>query len=320
VSARGDFAAGASAGVGARGRGPLSPRGRARLLLLGSALAFGLMAVLARWLSVGAGGFTAGQLTVVRFVLGAALSLVAFRVRPGLYAPRNRRLLWTRGLSGGVVVVLYFLALARIPASEAGMLYALFPVFGTVFAVVLFGERPTVPLVLGIALATAGVALVLGDGRLAVGVGAGQLLALGAAFFAAVSAVVIRRMRATENAATIFFYFCLGGLPVALPFALDRWPADPWLWAVAALMAVAAWAAQVWMSEAYGALTVPEAAAWLQLTPLAQAALAAMVLGERPGAIGLVGMGVAVAGVALGSGVGVRARGPGPIAVPPPGP
>jgi drug/metabolite transporter (DMT)-like permease len=297
----------------------VSARARARLLLLGSALAFGLMAVLARWLSFGPGRFTAGQLTVVRFVLGAALSLAAFRLRPGLYAPRNLRLLWTRGLSGGVVVVLYFLALARIPASEAGMLYALFPVFGTAMAVVLFGERPTLPLVLGIALATGGVALVLGDGRLAVGVGAGQLLAIGAAFFAAVSAVVIRRMRATENAATIFFYFCLGGLPVALPFALDRWPVDLRLWAVAALMAVAAWAAQLWMSEAYGALTVPEAAAWLQLTPLVQAALAALVLGERPGAIGLVGMGIAVAGVALGSGVGIRARGPAPVAVPPPG-
>jgi drug/metabolite transporter (DMT)-like permease len=186
-------------------------------------------------------------------------------------------------------------------------------------AVVLFGERPTVPLVLGIALATGGVALVLGDGRLAVGVGAGQFLAIGAACFAAVSAVVIRRMRATENAATIFFYFCLGGLPVAVPFALDRWPVDPRLWAVAGLMAVAAWAAQLWMSEAYGALTVPEAAAWLQLTPLVQAALAALVLGERPGAIGLVGMGIAVAGVALGSGVGIRARGAASVAVPPPG-
>ncbi|HYG69381.1 MAG TPA: EamA family transporter, partial [Anaeromyxobacteraceae bacterium] len=152
--------------------------------------------------------------------------------------------------------------------------------------------------------------------RLSVGFGAGQLFALGAAFFAAVSAVVIRRMRATENAATIFFYFCLGGLPVALPFALDPWPSAPLLWTVAAVMAVAAWAAQLWMSEAYGALTVPEAAAWLQATPLVQAALAALVLGERPGAAALLGMLVAVVGIAVGSAFGGRA---GPVrALPPP--
>jgi drug/metabolite transporter (DMT)-like permease len=293
-------------------------RARARLMLLGSAFAFGLMAVLARWLSRADAGFTAGQLTMVRFVLGAALSLVAFRLKPGLYAPRNRRLLWSRGISGGIVVVLYFLALARIPASEAGMLYALFPVFGTALSIVFFAERPTVHLVAGLLLATLGVALVLGDGRLAVGVGAGQLLALGAAFFAAVSAVVIRTMRATENAATIFFYFCLGGIPVALPFALDAWPIDARLWAVAVAMAIAAWAAQLWMSEAYGALTVPEAAGWLQLTPLAQAGLAALVLGERVGTAGLVGMVVAVAGITWGSTLGGRARGQAASAIPPP--
>ena len=100
---------------------------RARLLLLGSAASFGLMAVLARLLSRGDGAFSAGQLTVIRFVVGAAVSVVAFRLRPGLYAPHNRRLLWTRGLSGGIVVVLYFLALQRIPAGEAGMLYNLVP-------------------------------------------------------------------------------------------------------------------------------------------------------------------------------------------------
>ena len=46
-------------------------------------------------------------------------------------------------------------------------------------------------------------------------------------------------------------------------------------------MALAAFAAQVLMAEAYGALAVCEAAIWLQLTPLAQYVLAALLLGER---------------------------------------
>ena len=95
-------------------------KSRARLMLLGSALSFGLMAVLARLLSKGQGGFSAGQLTVIRFVVGAAVSLVVFRLHPGLYAPRKRTLLWGRGVSGGIVVILYFLALQRIPAGDAG--------------------------------------------------------------------------------------------------------------------------------------------------------------------------------------------------------
>jgi drug/metabolite transporter (DMT)-like permease len=280
------------------------------------------MAVLARSLSHRAGAFSAGQLAVIRFGLGAAFSLVAFRIRPGLYAPRRLPLLWSRGLSGGVVVVLYFLALARIPAGEAGMLYNLFPVIATLLAVPAFGERPTVHLLLALLVASAGVGLVLGGGTLALGLGVGEALALGAACFAAFSAVTIRAMRPTENAATIFFYFCLGGLPVALPFALDPWPLEPAAWGLAGLMGLAAYGAQVFMAEAYGALTVGEAAIWLQLTPIAQVGLGALLLGERLPALALAGVVVGVSGVAYGSVMGARrpvpavtseaAGGPGP--------
>jgi drug/metabolite transporter (DMT)-like permease len=274
------------------------------------------MAVLARLLSHR--GFSAGQLTVVRFVVGAAVSLVAFRLRPGLYAPRNRRLLWGRGISGGIVVILYFLALQRIPAGEAGMLYNLFPVIATGLSALAFRERPTVHLLLALAVATAGVALVLGGGTLDLGLGAGEALAAGAAFFAAVSAVQIRAMRATDNAATIFFYFCLGGLPVALPFALGTWPAAPGPWALAVLMALAAFSAQVLMAEAYGALAIPEAAIWLQLTPIAQYALAALLLAEPVRAAGALGVVVGVAGVAYGTIFGARPPPAAPAPAPPP--
>jgi drug/metabolite transporter (DMT)-like permease len=267
------------------------------------------MAVLARRLARGGAGFSAGQLTVIRFAVGAAVSLVAFRLRPGLYRPRDRRLLWTRGVSGGIVVVLYFLALARIPAGEAGMLYNLFPVVATAMSIRAFGERPTVHLALSLAIATTGVVLVLGEGSLRLGLGAGEALAAGAAVFAALSSVVIRAMRATDNAPTIFFYFCLGGLPVALPFALGPWPTAPGAWAMAGAMGLAAYGAQVLMTEAYGALSIGEAAVWLQLTPLAQYGLAGLLLGERISGAGLLGVLVGVAGVAYGTVLGHRPRG-----------
>ena len=295
-----------------------SPRTLARLQLLGSAVCFGLMAVLARRLSRGPTGFTPGQLAMVRFAVGAAVSLVAFRLRPGLYRPRERGLLWTRGVSGGIVVVLYFLALARIPAGEAGMLYNLFPVVATAMAIVSFGERPTVHLAIGLVAATAGVVLVLGGGTLSLGLGWGELFAAAAAIFAAFSSVVIRAMRATENAPTIFFYFCLGGLPIAIPFALDPWPHASWAWALAVLMGLAAYGAQVLMSEAYGTLTIGESAVWLQLTPLAQYLLAVPLLGEAPATAGLVGIVIGVAGIAWATALGHRAPATAPSSPPAP--
>ena len=291
-------------------------RNLARLELLGSGLCFGLMAVLARKLSRGPGGFTAGHLSVVRFAVGAGVSLLVFRLRPGLYRPHDYRRLVARGVSGGLVVVLYFMALSRIPAGEAGLLYNLFPVIATAMSLFAFGERPTVHLWLALLLATAGVVLVLGEGSLSLGLGWGQALAAGAAVFAALSANIIRGMRGTDNAPTIFFFFCLAGLPVVLPFALDPWPSAAGPWLLAAVMGLAAFAAQVLMTEAYGTLSVPEAAVWLQLTPIAQFLLAVPLLGEPVSAAGMAGVLVGVAGVAWGSAYGHRA----PAAAPAPGP
>ena len=292
-----------------------TPRARAlaRLQLVGCGVFFGLMAVLGRMLATGPVRFTPGQLSVVRFGVGAAASLAVFAVRPSLYRPRNVRLLVTRGISGGLVVVLYFAALARIPAGEAGMIYNLFPAFATVMALAVLRERPGGRLWLAIVLATAGVALLLGNGTFQLGLGWGEGAALAAAIFAAVSANVIRSMRGTDNAPTIFFFFCLAGLPVVLPFALDPWPGGLVPWALAVGMALSAFAAQVLMTEAYGALSVGEAASWLQLTPIAQVLIAALLLGEPITPVGVAGIALSVAGVAWATRLGSRAA-----AVPPP--
>ena len=196
----------------------------ARVELAGSALCFGLMAILARKLTMPGMGFTAGHLAVMRFVVGALISLAAFGLVPGLYRPSNYRLLVMRGLSGGAVVVLYFYALARIPAGEAGILYNVFPVIATVMSLVIFKERPAIHLWLALLAASLGVALVLSQGRLGFGFGRGEMAALAAAVFAAASANAISAVRHTDNAATIFFFFCIVGLPVVIPFALSPWP------------------------------------------------------------------------------------------------
>ncbi|MBP1770956.1 MAG: protein of unknown function transrane [Holophagaceae bacterium] len=280
----------------------------ARAELAGSALCFGLMAILARKLTLPGMGFSAGHLAVLRFVVGALLSLVAFGLIPGLYRPSHYRLLVTRGLSGGAVVVLYFYALAHIPAGEAGLLYNVFPVIATAMSLVIFKERPTIHLWLAILAASLGVGLVLGQGRLDFGFGRGQLAALAAAVFAATSANAIRAVRHTDNAATIFFFFCVAGLPVVLPFALTPWPGGLVPWLLAGLMSLLAYGGQILMSEAYGTLSVSEAAVWLQLLPIVQYLLALPLLGERVTMPGLAGVVITVAGVAYGTILGHRRR------------
>ena len=279
----------------------------ARAALVGSAVCFGAMAVLGRKLAQPDMGFTPGHLSVLRFLVGIAVCLIAFRIWPKLHAPNgNYRLLITRGITGGLVVVLYFDALAHIHAGEAGIIYNLYPVFATIMSLFAFRERPTVHLLLAVLLASAGVVLVLGQGSVAFGLGRGELTALAAALFAATSAIAMRALRATTNTTTIFFYFCLVGLVVVAPFAFSPWPRALVPWLLAILMSFAALGGQWLLAEAYGSLSVSEADIWIQLLPIMTYLMAVPVLGEAISGFGLAGVLLTVAGVAYGTILGNR--------------
>jgi drug/metabolite transporter (DMT)-like permease len=187
-----------------------------------------------------------------------------------------------------------------------------FPVIAVVMSLALLKERPTIHLWLAILAASLGVVLVLSQGHLGLGLGRGEVTALAAAVFAATSANAIRAARHTENAATIFFFFCVAGLPVVLPFALSPWPGlsqgGLGTWGLAVLMSLLALGGQLLMSEAYGTLAVSEAAVWLQLLPIVQYLLAVPLLGERATGAGLAGVLITVAGVAYGTVLGHRQR------------
>jgi len=281
-------------------------RRRARLLLFASAGLFGLSASLAKLAAErGMGG---GPLTLVRFSLGLTFVATLFRLRPGTFRPVRRWLLVSRGLFGGASALLYFLAIARIPAGEATLLNNTFPIWAVLLSFLVLDERPTLHLALALAVASAGVYLVLGGGALAFGLGVGALLGLASGVLGGVAVTSIRALRGTDNAPTIFFAFSVGGFLLSLPFAAGPWPATPWGWAAALGVGVASFLAQLSMTEAYGALSVAEAALWHQLTPIASYLWALGVNGERVGWATAVGVLLGVAGIFYGSVLGHAPR------------
>jgi drug/metabolite transporter (DMT)-like permease len=285
----------------------------ARGQLFVSGALFGLMASLARLASRDGAGFTAAQLTIVRFTVGAAMTLALFRLRPGTFRPVRRGLLVARGLQGGLAVLLYFVALARIPAGQATLLNNLFPVFAVLISIFTLGERPTVHLAAALSLVTLGVGLVVapGAGSVALALDAGVSAGVASAVLGGGAVVAIRALRPTDNAPTIFFSFCLGGLVCALPFSGGAWPHDPRVWALAGAVGVLSFFAQILMTHAYGVFTVGEAALWQQLTPIASFLWAAGLLGERLSPLGILGMVLGACGVVYGSVLGHRPAEPG---------
>ncbi|HEX9050846.1 MAG TPA: DMT family transporter [Anaeromyxobacter sp.] len=284
---------------------PVHARSRARALLFGSGVLFGLSAVLTRVATLA--GMSGGQVTLVRFALGLAFVGGVFAVRPGTFRPRRPWLLAARGVFGGIAALLYFLSIARIPAGEATLLNNTFPIFAVLLSLVLLNERPTFHLAVALAVASAGVFLVLGGGRVALRLDTGELLGIASGICGGAAVTAIRALRATDNAPTIFFSFSVGGLLVAVPFALGPWPSGiaPYLATVG--VGVVAFLAQIFMTEAYGTLSVPEAAVWQQLTPIASY-LWALTLGESLGLATVVGVLLGVAGIAYGAVLGHAPR------------
>ncbi|MCX5730143.1 MAG: DMT family transporter [Deltaproteobacteria bacterium] len=279
-------------------------RARARLLLFFAAALFGLLAVLARLASLE--GFAAAQVATVRFAVGTVLTLGLFRLRPGTFRPVRRGLLVTRGVLGGLAALLYFYALSMIPAGQATLLNNTFPVVAVGISYFTLGEKPSWHLLLALGVTSLGVYLVVGGGQLSFAMGWGQWVAIASAILGAGAVTSIRALRATDNAPTIFFAFTLGGLIVSAPLAVGPWSPHLHAWVFAIAAGVVSFAAQIFMTEAYGALTVAEAAVWQQLTPVASYLWAGAVLAESLSAVGVAGVAVGIAGVVYGSVLGRR--------------
>ena len=306
LASRGAPAAGLPEGRAAAARHD-ALRARARALLFGAAVLFGLSPVLVRVATLR--GMNGAQVTVVRFALGLAFIVGLFAARPGTFRPVRKGLLATRGLFGGFAALLYFLSIERIPAGEASLLNNTFPIWGVLLSLFLLDERPTIHLVLGLVLASAGVFLVMGAGgrEMGHGLGWGEVIGIASAVTGGAAVTAIRALRATDNAPTIFFAFAVGALTVSIPFALGPWPADPVAYLGAAAVGVVAFGGQLFMTEAYGALSVAEAALWQQLTPLASY-LWALTIGETIGWETVAGVLLGVGGIVYGSVLGHRPR------------
>jgi drug/metabolite transporter (DMT)-like permease len=281
----------------------LTGRARARTLLFGAGVLFGLSAVLAKLAS--RGGMGGGQVTLVRFMVGIVAVLILFVTRPGTFRPVRYGLLASRGLFGGLAALLYFLAIELIPAGEATLLNNTFPVWAVVISFFMLGERPTIHLALALLVASVGVFLVLGGGGMSIGLGRGELLGIASAMLGGAAVTSIRALRATDNAPTIFLAMALGGVAVSFPYGLAPWPSGPLPWLAAGGVGLVAFLAQLLMTEAYGTLAVPEAALWQQLTPIASF-LWALSIGERFTGMTAVGVLLGISGVVYGALLGHR--------------
>jgi drug/metabolite transporter (DMT)-like permease len=212
---------------------PRSPHLRAALLMLGSTLFFGLMAVAIRLASESLHTF---QIAFFRnsFGLLAALPLL-LRHGPDLLRTTQLPRYVVRCAIGIVSMLCGFWAIGHLPLAQAVALSYSTPIFVTIAAVIFLHEQVRARRWAAVALGFVGVLIIVRPGT--EGFSAGTLVALAAAVLSGIVSIQIKQLSRTEPADRIVLLTTLLWVPMSLLPALTvwEWPHGiVWLWVIAA--------------------------------------------------------------------------------------
>ncbi len=241
-----------------------------------------------------------------RSIFSIGASYVALR-RLGV-APfgHNYRLLVSRGSTGAVALVCYFLALQNLPLATAVTAQYLAPIFTAVMGIWLVREPVRGWQWLFFALSFGGVVLVQQGGPVstAAGSGATDLAFLGVgvlgALLSGLSYNAIRKLRGREHPLVIVFYFPLISLPLAALGCLFQWQPPQgfdWFWLL--LCGAFTQGAQVSMTRAYQLERLSRVAPLNYLGLFYALGLGYVFFGEIFGPLAYGGMALVVLGVGL---------------------
>lgn len=170
----------------------------------------------------GTQGLPAAEAAFLRYAIGL-LFLVPLlrRILSERLSRRDWGLFATRGLLHALGVILWFFAMTRIPLAEVAALNYLSPIYITIGAIFVLGEKANLARFLAILAALVGTLLILRPGFREVG--AGHVAMLFTAMFFAASYIVAKSLSARVSPTMIVVLLSFGVTVALLPFALAVW-------------------------------------------------------------------------------------------------
>ncbi len=205
---------------------------RAALLMLGSTMAFGLMAVAIRYATR---YVPTQEVAFFRNAFGL-LALLPMLLRPG-HAPLKTQQLpryFVRSAIGLGSMLCAFWALGHLPLAQAVSLSYSTPLFVTIAAVLWLGETVRVRRWAAVVVGFIGVLVIVRPGT--AGFTAGSLVAVAAAVLSSLVAIQIKQLTRVDSADTVVLYTYVFWVPLSLVPALFVWvwpTGIAWLWLLA---------------------------------------------------------------------------------------
>jgi len=177
-----------------------------------SSLAFCAMSVLIKLIP----NIDSYKTTLFRFMIGMAVLGTAAQFGRIKLNFVNSRLLLLRGLFYGAGAFLFFLSISKLGIARGTILSCTAPIFAAVCGMIFLREKNAWWQWLALGLAVFGVYLLFQEKEINAAallhVGKYEVLAVAGAFFAGLSAVVIKKLHATDSTYVIFFSQSVIGL------------------------------------------------------------------------------------------------------------
>lgn len=257
------------------------------VILLASFL-FGAMAIFVR---LAAREMATVQIAFLRFAGSFLVLLTLTRGRHLRPRPGNALRLVLRGLLGGSAIILYYAAIQGAGAGLATLIHCTYPVWTTLFAVVLMAEEFSRRVVIALLINLAGVGVIIaGSHGVDPRVTLGTLSALVASVLAGGAVTTARHLRATENASLITVYFMAVGALLTGPGLLMGLPAPTQSLVVAVIGVILTSVGGQWLlHQGLGFASATQGSLAAATSVVTAAGLEALLLGEHLSRSALVG-------------------------------
>lgn len=225
----------------------MRPTTQGVLLMSASELIF-----VAAWVSIKILGRHLPLFEVTLFRAAASLVLLVPLVwwQQGSFRGRAWKTLFWRSFFGYIAMLLSFFAMIHMDIGNASTLINTMPIFVAIMAPIALRERFSRAQFALVALSFGGVALLLKADAGVFDAIAG--IALLAALFAALAMLCLRKLRSSDSALIIAFYFTAFSTVASLPLGIAEYvPPTAFEWWLVALIGVSATLGQIFLSKAY---------------------------------------------------------------------
>jgi drug/metabolite transporter (DMT)-like permease len=164
------------------------------------------------------------RLAFFRFVIGLGLIAAAAMSGRVTLVFINKRLLFLRGLAGGIAIFIGLLSITRLGLAKGMVLICSYPIFASVISAVFLKERLRLFDIGAILTAIAGIYFIAYEKQQGFSLlvfGRYELLAVLGAVIAGIAVSLIRKLHDTDNSLAIYFSQCAVGMWLVLGPALS---------------------------------------------------------------------------------------------------